>query len=104
MEPENAVPSSGLYETLRTFVWFTHHERQREDAAIEQQLFHLQAKRFPTPEVAQEALVALATELALSPGRVSNLSEHKRYAGKGRPTPNTPLQGDRVGHPGSSPA
>src|SRR5262245_28900242 len=23
MEPEHAVPSSGLYETLRTFVWFT---------------------------------------------------------------------------------
>ena len=35
--------------------------RQREYETIEKQLFHLQAKRFPTPEAAQEALAALAT-------------------------------------------
>src|SRR6266700_328165 len=33
--------------------------QQREHEAIEQQLFHLQAKRFETPQLAQEALAAL---------------------------------------------
>ena len=35
--------------------------QQREWEAIEKQLFHLQAKRFETPEAAQAALAALAT-------------------------------------------
>ena len=34
--------------------------RQREEEAIAKQLFHLQATRFKTPEVAQDALAALA--------------------------------------------
>jgi transposase len=34
--------------------------QQRENEAITKQLFHLQAKRFGTPQAAQEALFALA--------------------------------------------
>jgi transposase len=64
--------------------------RQREYETIDKQLFHLQAQRFPTPETAQEALAALATGWRYHQVAVSHLSEHKRYAGKGRPTPNTP--------------
>ena len=42
--------------------------QQREAEAIEKQLFHLQAKRFETPEAAQAALATLAQIVAISPG------------------------------------
>jgi transposase len=66
--------------------------RQREAAAIEKQLFHLQATRFKTPEVAQDALAALAKRWTYHQVESSTLIAHKRYAGKGRPTPRTPLK------------
>jgi transposase len=66
--------------------------RQREEAAIAQQLFHLQAQRFETPAMAQEALGELARSWTYHQVASSNLIEHKRYARKGRPTPNTPLK------------
>ena len=65
---------------------------QREDEAITKQLFHLQAQRFGTPEAAQEALCALAKRWKYHRIASSHLIEHKRYAGKGRPTPSTPLK------------
>ena len=64
--------------------------RQREQEAIEKQLFHLQAKRFKTPEGAQAALAALAKRWTYHQVEAYTLIEHKRYAGKGRPTPHTP--------------
>jgi len=66
--------------------------RQREEAAIAKQLFHLQAKRFKTPEVAQNALAALAKRWTYHQVESSILIEHKRYACKGRPTARTPLK------------
>ena len=66
--------------------------RQREAEAIEKQLFHLQATRFPTPEVAQDALATLAKRWTYHQVESSTLIDHKRYAGKGRPTPSTPLK------------
>jgi transposase len=66
--------------------------RQREAETIEKQLFHLQAQRFKTPEVAQDALVALAKRWTYHQGESYTLIEHKRYAGKGRPTPHPPLK------------
>jgi transposase len=65
---------------------------QREDEAITKQLFHLQAQRFGTPEAAQEALSALAKRWKYHCVESSHLTEHKRYAGKGRPTARTPLK------------
>lgn len=62
----------------------------REYEAIEQQLFHLQAQRFETPEAAQAALDALATAWTSHQVAASSLIEHTRYACKGRPTPTTP--------------
>src|SRR5712692_9298334 len=59
----------------------------REHEAIEQQLFHLQAKRFETPQLAQEALAALGKKWKYHQVESSQLLEHKRYATKGRPTP-----------------
>jgi transposase len=66
--------------------------RQREAEAIEKQLFHLQATRFPTPEVAQDALATLAKRWTYHQVESSTRIEHKRYAGKGRPTSSTPLK------------
>jgi transposase len=66
--------------------------QQREHEAIAQQLFHLQAKRFETPQFAQEALAALSKKWKYHQVESSQLLEHKRYATKGRPTPKTPIK------------
>jgi len=66
--------------------------QQREHEAIEQQLFHLQAKRFETPQLAQEALAAVGKQWKYHQVASSQLLEHKRYATKGRPTPKTPIK------------
>ena len=60
--------------------------QQREWDAIEKQLLHLHAKRFETPEAAQAALQALAQGWRYHQLDTSQLIDHKRYAGKGRPT------------------
>jgi len=66
--------------------------RQRESEAIDKQLFHLQAKRFETPQAAQAALGALATSWTYHQVASSSLIDHKRYAGQGRPTPTAPIK------------
>ena len=66
--------------------------QQREHEAITQQLFHLQAQRFCAPEAAQGALAALAKRWKYHCVESSQRTEYKRYAGKGRPTPSTPLK------------
>jgi transposase len=66
--------------------------KQREHQAITKQLFHLQAQRFGAPSAAQEALAALAQHWTYHRVESYHLSEHKHYAGKGRPTPCTPLK------------
>jgi transposase len=64
--------------------------KQREHEAITKQLFHLQAQRFCAPQAAQDALAALAKRWKYHRVESSQLTEHTRYAGKGRPTPSTP--------------
>src|SRR5712664_1229048 len=64
----------------------------REHEAITQQLFHLHAKRFETPQLAQEALAALGKKWKYHQVESSHLLAHKRYATKGRPTPKTPIK------------
>ena len=56
------------------------------------QLFHLQAKRFATPEAAHEALTALAKGWTYHQVDSYHLSDHQRYARKGRPTPSLPVK------------
>ena len=63
---------------------------QRESEAIEKQLFHWQAQRFETPEQARDALATMAKKWQYHQVASSELIEHKRYAKKGRPTPDTP--------------
>jgi transposase len=65
---------------------------QREHEAITKQLFHVQAQRFCAPEAAYDALAALAKRWKYHRVESSHLTEHKRYGGKGRPTPRTPLK------------
>src|SRR4029434_4478198 len=57
--------------------------QQREGEAIEQQLLHLQAKRFETPEAAHAALAALANSWRYHQVDTVRVIEHKHYAGKG---------------------
>jgi transposase len=66
--------------------------QQREAEAIEKQLFHVQAKRFETPEAATAALDTLARTWHYHQIDTSSLLDHTRYACKGRPTPTTPLK------------
>ena len=64
----------------------------RDYAAIEKPLVHLQAKRFSTPETAQDALAMLMKGWQYHQLESSNLIAHQRYASKGRPTPSTPAK------------
>jgi transposase len=66
--------------------------QQREHEAIAQQLFHLQAQRFETSQLAQEALAGVSKKWKYHQVESSHLLEHKRYATKGRPTPKTPIK------------
>lgn len=66
--------------------------QQRELEAIEQQLFPLQAKRFETPESAPVALTTLAQSWRYHHVASTELIDHKRYAGKGRPSATTPIK------------
>jgi transposase len=66
--------------------------QQREYAAIEKQLFHLQAKRFETPEAAHAALAAIEQGWRYHQVDAYDLIEHKCYDHKGRPTSTTPIK------------
>ena len=66
--------------------------QQREWEGIEKQLFHLQAKRFETPEAAQAALAGLAKSWRYHQVDTAHVIEHKHYTGKGRPTPSRPIK------------
>ena len=66
--------------------------RQREAEAIEKHLFHVQAKRFETPEAAKAALDTLARSWKYHQVAAYSLIDYKRYACKGRPTSTTPIK------------
>ena len=66
--------------------------QHRELEAIDKQLFHLQAKRFESPQSAQAALAALSGSWRYHHVTSTELVEHKRYAGKGRPSAKSPIK------------
>jgi transposase len=68
------------------------HARPRESEVIHQPLFHLQAKRFATPEAAHEVLTALAKGWTSHQVDSCHLSDHTRDAPQGRPTPLLPVK------------
>ena len=63
--------------------------QKREFEAIETQLFHLQARRFESQQSAQAALAALAGAWRYHQVASTELIEHKRSAGQGRPSADT---------------
>jgi transposase len=65
---------------------------QREAEAIDKQLFHLQARRFETPEAAHAALATLEQAWQYHQVATSSLIEHKHSACKVRPTPTAPIK------------
>jgi len=66
--------------------------QNRELEAIDKQLFHLQAKRFESPQQAQAALSALSKSWRYHHVASTELIAHKRYAGKGRPNAKSPIK------------
>ena len=66
--------------------------QQRAWDAIEKPLLHVHAKRLETPEAAHAALQALSTSWRSHQLDASRVIDHKRSAGKGRPTPTSPLK------------
>ena len=66
--------------------------QKRECEAIEKQRFHLQARRFESQQSAQAALAALSGAWRYHHVASTELIEHKRYAGKGRPSAETPCK------------
>jgi transposase len=69
-----------------------HQAQNRALATIEKQLFPLQATRFETQESAQAALRTLAGAWRYHAVAATELTEHKRYGGKGRPRAQTAVQ------------
>jgi transposase len=67
--------------------------QKRAFAAIEKQLFHWQAQRFESHQSAQAAVATLAKSWHYHQVASTELVEHKRYAGKGRPSAKAPLKG-----------
>jgi transposase len=66
--------------------------QHRELEAIDKQLFHLQAQRFESPQSAQAALATLSGSWRYHHVARTELVEHKRDAGQGRPSAQSPIQ------------
>jgi transposase len=66
--------------------------QKRERESIEKELFHLQAQRFESPQRAQAALATMSGAWRYHQVAATELIEHKRYAGKGRPSAKTPIK------------
>lgn len=64
----------------------------KEHERVDKQLFHLQAQRFASQEVAYAALDQIAQRLRYHQVAHTTLIEHIQYARKGRPTQDTPIK------------
>ncbi|HSX81203.1 MAG TPA: IS1634 family transposase [Candidatus Saccharimonadia bacterium] len=62
----------------------------KESAQVQQQLFHLQAQRFPSESEARVALEAIAQRWRSHQLAQVSLTPHRQYARQGRPTKQTP--------------
>jgi transposase len=64
----------------------------KESAQVQQQLFHLQAQRFPSESEARAALDAIAQRWRSHQLAQVSLTSQSQYARKGRPTQQTPCK------------
>jgi transposase len=66
--------------------------QSKEYEKASKQLFHLQAQRFDSTEAAHKALDAIVQKLRYHRLGSSTLTEHKKYARRGKPTADTPIK------------
>ncbi len=66
--------------------------QEKEQKAIQKQLYHLQAQRFHSEEEAHASLDRLARKWTYHQVHHTTCISHLHYAHKGRPTPDTPLK------------
>ena len=64
----------------------------KEHQKVQKQLFHLQAQRFDSQEVARMALDKITQKLNYHQVTQFSLTRHVQYARKGRPTAETPIK------------
>ena len=64
----------------------------KELKSLDSALLHLQANRFDSPECARRALAQIAQTTRYHTIHEESLNIHKRYAGRGRPGPNTSVE------------
>ena len=67
----------------------------KEYEQVQKQLFHLQAQRFVSEEVARTALDHITSKLHYHQVEHVALTPHIQYGRKGRPTPETPIKASR---------
>ncbi|MFC1719345.1 IS1634 family transposase [Candidatus Poribacteria bacterium] len=66
--------------------------QSKEYEKASKQLFHLQAQRFDSTEAAHKALDAIIQKLRYHRLESSTLTQHKKYARRGKPTADTPVK------------
>jgi transposase len=66
--------------------------QSKEYEKVNKQLFHLQAQRFDSTKAAHKALDAIVQKLRYHRLESSTLTQHKKYACRGRPTADTPIK------------
>jgi transposase len=66
--------------------------QSKEYEKVNKQLFHLQAQRFDSTEASHKALDAIVQKLRYHRLESSVLTQHKKYARRGKPTADTPIK------------
>ena len=66
--------------------------QSKEYEKVNKQLFHLQAQRFDSTKAAHKALDAIVQKLRYHKLESSVLTQHKKYARRGKPTADTPIK------------
>ena len=66
--------------------------QSKEYEKVNKQLFHLQAQRFDSTEAAHKSLDAIVQKLRYHRLESSTLTQHKKYARRGKPTADTPIK------------
>jgi transposase len=65
---------------------------KKEKETVNKQLFHLQAQRFESQKTAEKKLSTIEKKLKYHRISEVTLTGHKKYASRGRPTPETPVK------------
>jgi transposase len=79
---------AGIHRAAKTMA----KAQRKEYEKVNKQLFHLQAQRFDSTEAAHKALDAIAQKLRYHRLESSTLTQHKKYARRGKPTADAPIK------------